>query len=805
MQLTDPVSIFTAVLLLVLLVPLLFSRLRIPPIAGLILAGMAAGPNGLGLLSRDGTFELLGKVGLLYLMFLAGLEISLREFRHRINNTLTFGALTFLFPQIIGTLIAVQMGLPWPAAILMASMFASHTLVPYPIVQKLGIGKHRAVSTTVGGTILTDTAAMVILAIIAEGARAGDAGINWWAQISLLVLLLIFGIFLLPRIASWFYHAIEPDGITEFVFILSAAFLTSSLAQRAGMEAIIGSFLAGLALSSLLPEQSIVMRRLQFTGNALFIPFFLLSTGMLIDPRVFLSDMRTIQMCVFMTTTGIITKWLASEVAGRILGFSPAERGVVYGLSVNQAAATLAAVMVGYNLGIFDLSILNGTIAMILITCMVGPLVTEYFAPRLAEEAGKQDSDISAVQQGPLMVAVSSDRHREELLDLALLVREEKSDSPMHVLNVADELSATAQAVSHSETLLGRIVARLASGGIQAIPQIRVDTNPTRGILRAVHELHIDTLILGSSPSSARNFFAESLSTQILQASPCMTLIAEHRQPLNTCRRVIMILPPLLERHTGMTRILTTFALLTRQLGASITLAGERKTVETVKHMKRIPDEIARADTFTRDPFRTLIKDLDEMIAHDDLVVILNTRAGSLGWQPMLDRYPRGLRKRQQAPNILMVFPPLTAEKAPADAVAHPADGNEFALPCGVQNVVMELERCPSTPQAAVSLVLKSQQSVPIPAIEQWVHALAGMEPVELGNGVLLLHSHLPTTNEPRVFTGKFQEAASWPGVTTPVNMLILLISPAESAPEKHLETLAGIVKWVHLKAEQDT
>ena len=805
MQLENPVDIFTVVLLLVLIVPLLFSRLRISGIAGLILAGMIAGPNGIGLLTRDGTFELLGKVGLLYLMFLAGLEISLREFRHNIRNTLTFGSLTFLFPQIIGTVIAYRLGLNWPAAILMASMFASHTLVPYPIIQKLGLGKHRAVSTTVGGTILTDTAAMLVLAVVAESVRAGETGINWPVQLLLLTLLVVFGIYLLPRMASWFYRALEPDGITEFVFILSAAFLTSSLAQLAGVEGIIGAFLAGLALSSLVPEQSIIMRRLQFTGNALFIPFFLLATGMLINPRVFLSDIRTIQMCLFMTSTGIITKWLAAEISGRILGFSQPERRVVYGLSVNQAAATLAAVMVGYNLGIFDISILNGTIAMIMVTCMIGPLITEKFAPKLAEEASSETQQVSASAQGPLLVSVSNESHMYNLLDLAVLVRENEADNPMHVLNVAMELGSASDAIGHSETLLGQVIARLASGGIKATPQIRVDVNPTRAILRTLRELRIDTLVLGSSPSTARNFFTESLSTQVLQGSPCMTLVAENHNPLNTCRRTVMIIPPLLEYHPGLRRVLHTAARLARQIGTPMVLTGCQQTIDSIRNVRKLPDEILKAELFTRETFPLLIKDFSTYIEQHDLIMIINNRAGSPGWQPALDRLPRELRKREETPNVVMVFPPLPSGSSAREEAEAETDADDMSEICpGADHIEMDFDVCPPIPSAAVRLILETQHKVVIPVLGQWVRALSEMEPVELDDGIVLLHTHARETLQPRIFTARFEHKGEWSTTKSPVGMLILLVSPADSPPEKHLQTLAAIVKWVRGKHKEE-
>ena len=174
---------FALVMVLLLVAPLLSVKLRLPDIAGLILAGVVVGEFGPGIFRLDQTFQLLGKVGLLYLMFLAGLEINLDDFQRYRKPGLVFGTLTFLIPQVLGTLGAVWLlGFGWPKAILLASMFASHTLIPFPIVQRLGLGRNRAVTTTIGGTILTDTAALLVLAVVVRsqnGASAPRSGRNW--------------------------------------------------------------------------------------------------------------------------------------------------------------------------------------------------------------------------------------------------------------------------------------------------------------------------------------------------------------------------------------------------------------------------------------------------------------------------------------------------------------------------------------------------------------------------------------------------------------------------------------------------
>ena len=283
----DPILIFSSVLLIILIAPAVLKQVRVPGIVGLILAGVLVGPNGLHLLERDASIVLFGTVGLLYIMFLAGLEIDLHDFQRYKNRSLVFGALTFSIPQTIGMLTGRYfLGFSWPSAILLASMFASHTLLAYPIVSRLGIARNEAVSVTVGGTIITDTAALLVLSVIAGSAR-GELSGAFWLQLSISFALFVFAVlWLFPRVGTWFFKNSGSDSSSQYIFVLAFVFAAAFLAQMAGVEPIIGAFLAGIALNSLIPQQSHLMNRVHFVGNTLFSPFFLLSVGMLVDLRV---------------------------------------------------------------------------------------------------------------------------------------------------------------------------------------------------------------------------------------------------------------------------------------------------------------------------------------------------------------------------------------------------------------------------------------------------------------------------------------------------------------------------------------
>jgi len=350
LPLKNPVLLFSLILFIILFAPILLNKLRIPHLIGLIIAGAIIGPNGFNLIARDMSIILFGTVGLQYIMFLAGLEIDLAEFKKNSSKSLVFGLLTFSIPMTIGTLVGFYvLEFSMPTSVLLASMFASHTLIAYPIVSKLGVAKNRAVNITVGGTMITDTLALLVLAVIA-GMQTGEINQEFWIRLGVsviafgLVVMLIF-----PIIGRWFFKRFD-DNISQYIFVLAMVFLGCTLAELAGIEAIIGAFLAGLALNRLIPHTSPLMNRIEFVGNALFIPFFLIGVGMLIDYKAFIKDLNTIQVAGVMTVCAIVGKYLPAYITQKIYGFSVDERRLIFGLSNAQAAATLAADLVGFNI-----------------------------------------------------------------------------------------------------------------------------------------------------------------------------------------------------------------------------------------------------------------------------------------------------------------------------------------------------------------------------------------------------------------------------------------------------------------------
>src|SRR5690625_2637622 len=387
LPLKDPVLIFSVVLFIILLAPVILRKFRIPSIIGLILAGVAIGPHGFHIMDRDSSIQLFGTVGLLYIMFMAGLELDLNEFKKHKNKSLIFGMLTFCFPFSLGILAChFLLGFSYLSSTLIASMFSTHTLVSYPIASKLGISKNNAVTIAVGGTIITDTVVLLLLAVI-TGANKGELSVGFWIQLGISIVVFTLIVFLLfPIIGRWFFKNMKGDSVSEYIFVLAMVFLAAFLAELAQIEAIIGAFMAGLALNKLIPHTSPVMNRIEFVGNALFIPFFLLSVGMLVDLKVLLNGPQALTVAGILVVVAFLGKWIAAYLTQKVFHYSKNQRNVLFGLTSAHAAATLAVILIGYKIGLVNEAALNGTIILILISCLVASFITENAGRKLVIE-----------------------------------------------------------------------------------------------------------------------------------------------------------------------------------------------------------------------------------------------------------------------------------------------------------------------------------------------------------------------------------------------------------------------------------
>ncbi|RAL25065.1 cation/H(+) antiporter [Lujinxingia litoralis] len=788
---SDPVLIFAVVMMMLLVAPLAVQKLKLPEIIGLLLAGVIVGPNALGLLERDATFQLLGTVGLLYIMFTAGLEIDLNRFAKYRNHSLVFGFITFLVPQTLGTLAGMYiLGLDFMVAILLASMFASHTLLAYPVISRLGMSKSNAVTATVGGTVITDTAALLVLAVV-MGSTRGSLDMSFWLTLIIGLSVYIFLVFWsIPRVGRWFFRRVGSQGVLEYVFVLAVVFLAAFLAELAGVEAIIGAFMAGLALNRLVPESSTLMNRIEFVGNALFVPFFLISVGMLVDVRVLFSGADALVVAATMVGAALSSKWLAAMLTRKILGYSADEGMVIFGLSAAQAAATLAVVLVAFDVGLFDESVLNGTIVMIAVTCFVSPLVTERYGRRMAltqEREGPGEEEAPQRFAVPMAYAANA----QALLDFTFLVREHGSEEPVFPLSVVPEDGDTAQTVATAERMLSAAVVHGASAEVPVVPVTRLAHNPASGIARAVLERRVSDIVVGwRGPSEDRRAPLGRVTEELIAQTEQQVFVCHLTQPINTVGRVIIVFPPLIEYHPGYTRAIRDLKRLTNATGALLTglcLKDEMRRIRS--RFDSLKPEIA-SSFVGFNTMEDLVQTLERRVEDNDLLVFLSARRGTLPWSPELESLPTRLGSLASYSSCFVILSDIDIANLPLPREEGLAEAFK------ARRVLTEMPQ--NGEREIVDALLKSHFDDDAPARRQVVlDALLRDDPGfsrELADGVMLLNARSEEVQRPLVFVGCSPEGfatEAHPGAR--VHLVIVALSPEEADLQEHLERFSKL------------
>lgn len=665
LPLADPVLKFLLILLIILAAPLLLNKLRIPHLLGLIIAGAIIGPHGFNLVLRDSSIILSGTAGLLYIMFLAGLEIDMADFKRNSTKSLAFGMYTFLIPMILGTVVGIWvLQFNVLTSVLLASMFASHTLIAYPIISKLGISKNKAVSITVGGTMITDTLALLVLTIIV-GMATGQVNDMFWIRLG--VSILIFALIVLfgfPFIGRWFFKHVH-DNISQYIFVLVMVFLGSFLVQVAGMEAIIGAFLSGLALNRLIPQSSPLMNRVEFVGNAIFIPFFLLGVGMLIDYRTFFTSFETIKVGLIMIIVATAAKYIAAWMTQKTFHLSTDQRSVIFGLSNAQAAATLAAVMVGYNvitgtdangepIRLLNESVLNGTILMILVTCTIASFAAQKGAHNIAAQ-DISDKEENKKESEHILIPVSNEKTVEELVNLSLAIKSPQNKNGLFALKVIDNHHSDEKALKQSRRVLQTAVNTAAATDTRMKDLLRYDLSISNAIASVVKEREITDLVVGlhkekDIPAAFLGHIVES----VLAESSVSTFIYKPAQPISTVRRHLIIIPELAEKEIGFNQIIFRLRNVTQNTGAATVFYGSEATLNALKKLlAKKSGEASYIEFNDWDDFLIVFRD----IKPDDTMWIILSRKEGLSYAPAMARIPKYLNKYFQANSFVLAYP----------------------------------------------------------------------------------------------------------------------------------------------------
>ena len=656
---TEPTWIFLGVLCIVLFAPLIFNKLRMPHIIGMILAGLLIGPNGFNVLERDASFELFGKVGLYYIMFLASLEINMQEMKQAKGGALLMGLAVFAIPIGLGLLANIYiLDYDFIAALLLASMYASYTLISYPIVARYGLSRMRCVNFVVGGTIITDTLTLFVLAVIA-GTFTGEADV--WFVLLMLVKLLGIGaviIILFPRIARYFFRNYN-DSVIQYIFVMAMLFLGAGMMELAGMEGILGAFITGLVLNRLIPHSSPLMRRIDFVGNAIFIPYFLIGVGMMIDLSVIFKGGNSLIVAAVMVVVALTGKWTASTLVAKVYGMSSNERNLMFGLSTSQAAATLAAAIVGHSIILPDGSrllnddVLNGTILLILISCIVSSITSDRASRKLII-SGKPLNAPAAISSKKTLLALANPNMVDRLMDLALLVRKDDSKIPLSAITVVLDEDKKLQ---ESNTKVLDIAADIAaSANVPLLTKLRLTTNLAHGIVHEVKENDYRELILGfHKKETANDSFLGNVLPEVLNSIDCQVMMARMNIPLNTVRAIHITFPEKAEFEAGFGYWVEETARMSSGLGCRMMYHGHPQTMDRIKERLK---ELApiNASFFETDGGNDL-KRLSKIINDDHLLIVVSARKGSISYRPSLDHVFVQLQRDYQNTSIMLIYP----------------------------------------------------------------------------------------------------------------------------------------------------
>lgn len=657
---TDPTWIFFVVLSVILFAPMLLERLRIPSIVGMIFAGILIGPHGLHLLDRDSSFELFGKVGLYYIMFLASLEMNLQDVQKIRGRAFTFGILSFIIPITIGVGANYGiLGYGITASVLMAAMYASHTLISYPIVLRYGISRRQSVSIAVGGTIVADTLTLLVLAVVGGMFKEHVTGMYWlWLSIKV-VLLGIVIIFGFPPLGRWFFRRYD-DGVVQYIFVLALVFLGAGLMEIVGMEGILGAFLVGIVLNRLIPPSSPLMNHVEFVGNALFIPYFLIGVGMLINIGAFFSHGGAVLVALVMISAGTASKWLAAFCTQRLYRMSGAERKLLFGLTNSRAAATLAIVLVGYKImlpdgtRLFDEDVLNGTMMLILASCIISSVATERAARRLVQAPSIEEKTLQPVPDR-LLIALANPETVPPLVNVALMLRTPHSPVPLTAINVVLEDAPGAKEQGLKELEHAEKIAAAANVRLQTYS--RWSVNVVSGISHAMKELDASDLLIGlHQKARISETFYGKLSTDLLSAVRRQIIIYRAVIPINTIRGIHLLVPRKAEFEPGFPYWADRVALLASQVSCAVEVYSGR---QTLKYLQAYWEEkrYSTIATFTEyNEWHDLIP-----IAHklrlDEMIVFVSARQGMLSHHNYLEHLPEQIERYFSARNLMIVYP----------------------------------------------------------------------------------------------------------------------------------------------------
>lgn len=662
---TDPTLIFFVVLLIVLFAPIIMGKLRIPHIIGMVLAGIVVGKYGLNILERDSSFELFGKVGLYYIMFLAALEMDMEGMKKNKSRLLIYGLLTCFIPFTLTYFMSVHLlHYSTKASLLLSCIMASNTLIAYPIVSRYGLQQKPSVTLSVGSSMLSLLIALVILAGLVASFGEHDGVLFWLFFAAKFAVYCGFMIFLIPRLTRWFLRRYS-DAVMQFIFVMAMLFMSAALSQIVGIEGVFGAFFAGLILNRYIPHISPLMNRLEFIGNALFIPYFLIGVGMLINVNLLFQGGHILWVIFCIVFFGTLGKAIAAYAA--CLGFRlPLSSGhMMFGLTSAHAAGSIAMVMVGMNILIgpntylVNDDMLNGVVIMILFTCIISSLLTDWSSQKiiLRDKELPEAEDEKKGNDEKILIPVRYPEYADSLMDLALLVRNQKLNRGLVCLNVVYDDKDMRYNQEQGRQLLDHCSQLAAATDVMTQTQVRIAANIANGIKHAFNEFQCSEIIIGMHmhPERSPKFWGE-FHQSLFNGLSRQIIMARVIQPLNTIRRIQVAVPSRAEFEPGFYRWLERLSRMARNLDCRIQFHGRTETLALINEYIQNRHHEVRADYALMNHWNEMPQ-LAAQISNDHMLVVITARKGTVSYKTALERLPEEITRFFSGTNLMIIFP----------------------------------------------------------------------------------------------------------------------------------------------------
>ena len=662
LPITDPTWIFFIVLCIILFSPIIFTRLHIPHLVGLILAGAIIGEHGFNILTRDSSFELFGKVGVYYIMFLAGLEMDLEGLKKNIGHGVIFGLFTIAIPFVFGFVAGIWLlSFNVPASFLLACILTSHTLVAYPIIGRYGLTNRQSVVISITATMIALVFALLILAII-SGTLRGTDNVFEWMWLGMRFVLYIFMIFLIfPRIIRWFFRH-QTDNIVQYIFVLAMVFLAAAVAEFCGIEGILGAFFCGLVFNRFIPASSTLMNRTEFVGNAIFIPYFLIGVGMLVNVKPMFTSGAALTVVAVMVVAGTLSKYIAAMACKKLFNYSSADGLMMFGLTEAHAAGALAMAMVGLKLEIapgvqlVDNVVLDGIVMTILLSCIISSICTDQAARKMALEK-VSETDNSRGEDEKIMIALQNPHTVNRLVEVGMMMMNHKLNRGLIAINAVPDGNEDTEAQDLSKKMLAKAAEIVVSADVRIQTQSRLAVNVTNGIIHAFKENDASEIIVGLH-TNYQHFDGQIglFNTKMVDNMSRQVVMVHLTLPANTLRRMVVAVPPKAEYETGFFRWVERLARMAKEIGCRIAFNGSEQALQLIRHYIQQRHSSVRAEY-------NLMESVDDFnfmasqIADDHLFVAITSRPRFISYMSAMERLPRFIAEHLPGKSVMIIYP----------------------------------------------------------------------------------------------------------------------------------------------------